>query len=64
MAVDSVKLVRAVVVLVGLKWQHLQGYLGSRPRLMESSVEKTVPVADWRCLWLQLHSLEPDALCW
>lgn len=46
-AVDSVKLVRAVVVLVGLKWQHLQGYLGSWPRLMESSVEKTVPVAAW-----------------
>ena len=42
LVLDSVKLVRAVVALVGLKWRHLQVYLGSWPGLMESSVKKTV----------------------
>lgn len=47
LVVDSVRLVRDVVVLVRLKWQYFQGYLGSRPGMMESSVKKTVktPVA-------------------
>ena len=51
LVVDSVTLEGAVVVLVGLKWQHLQRHLDSQPGPLESSVKNTVPVTA-KLLWL------------